>query len=295
MQFLVGAAFLISCAAFVGCYQGLPMPITIASAADGGRPDKLEWIDLDLVDMPNEDFREKRSESLIENLVVTLLRGSELNPIRLAPMGERYRIKSGVSRLLAYRKAGRTTIPAVVTDSESTPLEELLDAYWENEDREDFARLERAAFGIAMMKAGNLKQNAVAPLLRMSTGQFSKLLTIFEGASEHVKELLSSGKLYGTFAEKLAAIPDHAMQNDLADKAIKFKWKRSRLVGEIAAALGKKAERGPRKKTYQDEDGFYMKYPANWTLKQTMDAIKKAFKKLRRNDSSGPGSPQPSA
>lgn len=156
-------------------------------------------------------------EAGLTSLVDSIRELGVLQPVLVRP-GERegdYELIAGERRWRAARRAGLTTIPAVVR-----PLEDmgsLEQAVVENLHRADLNPLEEAAAYQQLIDDFGLTQEQAAKRVGKSRSSVANLLRLFQ-LPPAVQRLISEGSLSAGHAKALLTTPDRAFQEALAKR-----------------------------------------------------------------------------
>lgn len=153
---------------------------------------------------PRRTFGEEELEELAQSI---RLRGV-LQPILLRPdpeKPEQYQIVAGERRWRAAKRAGLTTIPAIVRDVDELALLEV--GIIENVQRTDLNPIEEAEAYGALMKRFGRTQESLAESVGKSRVHISntiRLLNLPESAREHLR----AGRISAGHARAALAAPD---------------------------------------------------------------------------------------
>ncbi|HKT50862.1 MAG TPA: ParB/RepB/Spo0J family partition protein [Candidatus Angelobacter sp.] len=167
-------------------------------------------IAIDLIDPnPYQTRRQIREESLIE-LTDSIRASGVVQPVVLRPAaGGRFQLVAGERRWLASKRAGKTTIPAVVRQISNEQAMEI--TIIENLQREDLNPIEQARAFERLSREFGLTQEQIATRTgkdRASIANFIRLLKL----PATVQDNLESGALsfgHGKALVSLAGFPDH--------------------------------------------------------------------------------------
>jgi ParB family chromosome partitioning protein len=185
----------------------IPQPAT-AVAAPGAQA--AADIAVDLIDPnPYQTRRHIREESLNE-LTDSIRSSGVVQPVVLRPIaGGRFQLVAGERRWLASKRAGKTTIPAVVRQISNEQAMEI--TIIENLQREDLNPIEQARAFERLSREFGLTQEQIATRTgkdRASIANFIRLLKL----PSTVQDSLESGALsfgHGKALVSLAGFPDH--------------------------------------------------------------------------------------
>lgn len=142
---------------------------------------------------PNRDQPRKRfDEEALDELAESIKRYGLIQPIVVAKKDNYYQIIAGERRWRASKKAGLTTIPAIIREDDEKKNKEI--ALIENIQREDLNAVEKAIGIKLLMEQNDLSQMEVADLLGKSRSAIANTLRILN-LDERVLELAKLGKL----------------------------------------------------------------------------------------------------
>lgn len=163
---------------------------------------------------PRKDF----SEEALEELASSIKEHGLLQPILVRPLTNgRYQIIAGERRWRASRKAGLSTIKAVVREFRDDEVMEI--ALIENLQREDLNPIEEAEGYSSLIKELGLTQEQVAKKVNKSRSYVANSLRVLslDGAS---RKCLKEGKISLGHAKALLSIEDLRLREDALKAAI---------------------------------------------------------------------------
>jgi len=207
-----------------GLGRGLSSLIPQAEQSTGGgdvdRPSLTEIAVGDIVPNPHQPRVHFDEESLSE-LAASIAQIGVLQPIlvRLTPAG--YQLIAGERRWRAAKRAGLTTVPAVVRTSDDISAVE--EALVENLHREDLTALEEAAAFLQLIEDFQLTHDDVARRIGKSRSAVTNTLRLL-GLPPEVQRLLADGKLSAGHARAILGTPDRSVQERLARQAAAEGW-----------------------------------------------------------------------
>ena len=159
---------------------------------------------------PRDQFDEDGLSALSESIRVV----GVLQPVLVRPLDDdRFELIAGERRWRAARRAGLSTIPAIVRAAEE--VASLEQALVENLHREDLSALEEAAGYLQLMEDFGLTQEAVAGRVGKSRSAVANTLRLFQ-LPPSIQGLLRSRRLSPGHARALLSTPDRAYQEALA-------------------------------------------------------------------------------
>ena len=146
-----------------------------------------------------------------------------LQPVLVRPVDGSYQLIAGERRWRAARRAGLSTVPAVIRTSDDVSAVE--EALVENLHRDDLTPLEEAAAYQQLLEDFELTHEEIAQRVGKSRSAITNTLRLL-GLPPAVQHLLADGKLSAGHARALLGTPDRALQEQLARQAVD-----GRLVG----------------------------------------------------------------
>jgi ParB family transcriptional regulator, chromosome partitioning protein len=191
-----------------------------AAVAAGDSPTLVEIPIADVVPNPHQPRVHFDEETLAE-LAASIEQMGVLQPVLVRRVGDRYQLIAGERRWRAARRAGLTTVPAVVrTTDDITAVEEAL---VENLHRADLTPLEEAAAYQQLIEDFELTHDDVAQRVGKSRSAVTNTLRLL-GLPPGVQHLLADGKLSAGHARALLGTPDRSLQERLARQAASEGW-----------------------------------------------------------------------
>lgn len=198
----------------------IPQSEQSTGAGVGERPTLTELSVGDITPNPHQPRVHFDEESLTE-LAESIAQIGVLQPVlvRLTPDG--YQLIAGERRWRAAKRAGLTTVPAVVRTSDDISAVE--EALVENLHREDLTALEEAAAFLQLIEDFQLTHEDVARRIGKSRSAVTNTLRLL-GLPPEVQRLLADGKLSAGHARAVLGTPDRALQERLAKSAAAEGW-----------------------------------------------------------------------
>ncbi|MCL2675410.1 MAG: ParB/RepB/Spo0J family partition protein [Firmicutes bacterium] len=164
--------------------------------------------------MRNENQPRKNfDEAAMNELVNSVRLHGVITPIIVVKKDERYMVIAGERRWRAARKAGLSTIPAIIRNYTAQQIKEI--ALIENLQREDLNPIETANAIKQLMQEYNYTQEAVAERIGKSRSAVANVLGLLTLVPS-VIGLIASGRLSSGHAKILTAIDDEKAQYELA-------------------------------------------------------------------------------
>ena len=218
-------------------------------ATDAAKPaepvDAVRLLPIGQIDPNREQPRRSFDEAALNELAASIRAVGVLQPIIVAPAGERFTIIAGERRYRASRLAELSEIPAIVRDWDSQKRLEA--ALIENLQRDDLNPVEEAMGVRRLMDEAGLTQERVAERLGKSRPAVANLLRLLN-LPDSVKQLLASGKLSAGHARALVTV-DPRRQVQLANLTVQQGWS-VRQLERICAQPVK--EEGPKPRKAKD-------------------------------------------
>ena len=182
--------------------------------------DAVRMLPIHSIDPNREQPRRSFNEEALKELAQSIKAVGVLQPIIVAPSGERFTIIAGERRYRASRLAELEEIPAIVRQwDEQTRLEAAL---IENLQRDDLNPIEEAMGVRRLMDEAGLTQEKVAERLGKSRPAVANLLRLLT-LPDVVRQMLIDGKLSAGHARALVTV-DRKRQIQLANLAAEQGW-----------------------------------------------------------------------
>ena len=214
--------------------------------AEAGQPqepvDVVRMLPIGQIDPNRDQPRRSFDEEGLKELAASIEAVGVLQPIIVAPSGDRFTIIAGERRYRASRLAGLDEIPAIVRDWDSQRRLEA--ALIENLQRDDLNPVEEAMGVRQLMDEAGLTQEKAAERLGKSRPAVANLLRLLT-LPESVKQLLAEGKLSAGHARALVTV-DPRRQVQLANLTVQQGWS-VRQLERICAQPVKEEEPKARK------------------------------------------------
>ena len=202
-------------------------------------------IDTGLIDPNPDQPRRDFPEESIEQLAASIREQGVLQPILVTPAADgRWRLVAGERRWRAARRAGLSSVPAIVRDLSLRDQMEI--ALVENIQREDLNPVETALGIRALMEQFGYTQEQAAGRLGMSRPAVANLLRILS-LPEELIVLVRKKDLSVGHAKVLAGVPEAETQLRLARMCLDQSWN-VRQLEEAVRALQKTQPPKPSRK-----------------------------------------------
>ena len=186
---------------------GKPLSQQNAPAGSNASPQE---IGVELIDANPYQTRRKIREEALNELVDSIKATGVIQPVVLRPAANgRYQLVAGERRWMASKRAGKTTIPAVVRQISNEQAMEI--TIIENLQREDLNPVEQARAFERLSREFGLTQEQIATRTgkdRASIANFIRLLKL----PASIQESLEAGTLsfgHGKVLIALVGFPDH--------------------------------------------------------------------------------------
>ncbi len=183
-------------------------PIAMPAAAQS--PTAPQEVSIDSIDPNPYQTRRRINETALEELAESIRVSGVVQPVVLRPIANgRFQLVAGERRWHASRRAGKTTIPAVVRQISNEQAMEI--TIIENLQREDLNPMEQARAFERLSREFSLTQEQIASRTgkdRASIANFIRLLKL----PEDVQDALEAGALsfgHGKVLLALAGFPEH--------------------------------------------------------------------------------------
>lgn len=185
----------------------------------------IQQIPLDKI-IGREQVRKRFDERALTGLSQSMRESGLHEPIHVLRLGgDKYSLLTGGRRVRAARKAGWTTIAAIVEDGELSDGDVWVRQIVENVQREDLTPTEKAKGIEGLMKATGANAAQTASKLGLTNGTVSKLLSILT-LSEELQRQIDAGELPVSAAYELTKLDDPEAQKKLASEAASGKLTR---------------------------------------------------------------------
>jgi ParB family chromosome partitioning protein len=206
----------------------IPSDLDDPTRLAGDAQDGTAGIDLDrarLIEVPIDALspnpnqpRVHFDEETLTELAASIREIGVLQPVLARDMGGGvYQLVAGERRWRAARRAGLTTIPAVVRKTDD--LSSVEQALIENLHRQDLTPLEEAAAFQQLIEDFGLTHEQVSSRVGKSRSAVTNTLRLMT-LPPSIQHLLADGRLSAGHARALLGSPDRAFQEHLAKRAV---------------------------------------------------------------------------
>jgi ParB family chromosome partitioning protein len=201
----------------------------------GAGSETLRELAIDAIEPNRYQPREHFDEERLNDLAASVREIGVLQPIlvRATEEPDRFELIAGERRWRAARRAGLTTVPAIVREVED--LHALEQALVENLHRQDLNALEEAAAYQQLMEDFGLTQEQVAQRVGRSRSSVANILRLLQ-LPPVVQRLIGEDRLSAGHAKALVGVRDRVAQERLAQRAVQ-EGLTVRQVEELARAL----------------------------------------------------------
>ncbi|HZD93934.1 MAG TPA: ParB/RepB/Spo0J family partition protein, partial [Candidatus Sulfotelmatobacter sp.] len=220
-----------------------PAPIAMPAPVASGPQE----VAVDLIDPNPYQTRRQINETALAELAESIRASGVVQPVVLRPGGDgRFQLVAGERRWLASKRAGKTTIPAVVRQISNEQAMEI--TIIENLQREDLNPVEQARAFERLSREFNLTQEQIAARTgkdRASIANFIRLLKL----PETLQEALETGAMSFGHGKVLLGLVGFPEQLEHAAREVMEKRLSVRQTEELAARLlnPERTEQKPQK------------------------------------------------
>lgn len=191
------------------------IPPEDSSHSDGG--DGLREIPIGRVIANRFQPRSYFDEQTLNSLTESIRTLGVLQPILVREVGDNFELIAGERRWRAAKRAGLSTVPAVVKITED--LGSLEQALVENLHRQDLNPLEEAAAYQQLIEDFGVTQEQLASRVGKSRSSVANLLRLFQ-LPPAIQKLVREETITLGHAKALLASPDRAFQEGLAKRIV---------------------------------------------------------------------------
>ncbi len=187
---------------------------------DFEKENRITTIALDLIESNPFQPRENFDEKGIEELAESIKEKGVIQPIIVREHGDKYQIVAGERRFLAAKKAGLSSIPAIIkdiTDEESAEI-----ALIENVQRKDLNPIEEALAYKRLIENFHYTQEELAKRIGKDRATIANSLRLLN-LPEEIIEKIKRGLITAGHARAILSLKDEGEQKRLAEEIIEKK------------------------------------------------------------------------
>lgn len=224
--------------------------------------------------------RQSFSPDSIEELAANIRQNGLINPLTVRVKEGRYSLVCGERRHRACKVAGMAEVPCVVR--EITDSEAMFLALTENILREDLNDMDRSRYLLRLKKELELTWPQVADALGLSEARVKQLAGL-AALPEPLQQSVQEGKVAGSTAQRIAAIQDDAVREELMGLASQGAITRQEVIQRTSNLLGSYRGRRPAEPLPEvDEEGQIQPLPAREVPAVRRMTVTQRFFEFRR-------------
>ena len=198
--------------------KGLGSLLGVESITEITEKSKNELMDIDMAMVVPTEAQPRQSfkEDTIKELAESIEKNGLLQPIVVRPMENgKYQIIAGERRYRAFKKLGRTMIPAIVRDYEDEEVDKL--QLVENVQREDLNPYDEAIAYLKLKEKYGLKQEDIAKAVGKSRPYISNMTRLLS-LEDEILEMLKNGEITVSHAKLILSLDTKEERLKLAHK-----------------------------------------------------------------------------
>lgn len=198
--------------------KGLGSLLGVESITEITEKSKNELMDIDMgMVVPTEaQPRQSFKEDTIKELAESIEKNGLLQPIVVRPMEKgKYQIIAGERRYRAFKKLGKSMIPAIVRDYEDEEVDKL--QLVENVQREDLNPYDEAIAYLKLKEKYGLKQEDIAKAVGKSRPYISNMTRLLS-LEDEILEMLKNGEITVSHAKLILSVDTKEERLKLAHK-----------------------------------------------------------------------------
>lgn len=176
----------------------------------------------EIVELPLEELRVNPyqprkvfNEQALDDLTNSIKEHGVFQPIIVKKSIKGFEIIAGERRVRASKRAGKTSVPAIIRDFTDAQMMEI--ALLENLQRENLNAIEEATAYVLLLKKLNLTQDELSKKVGKSRSYITNIVGILRLPSE-VKELVTDGKISMSHAKILSKMENPEQIKEIAHK-----------------------------------------------------------------------------
>lgn len=198
--------------------KGLGSLLGVESITEITEKSKNELMDIEMAMVVPTEAQPRQSfkEDTIKELAESIEKNGLLQPIVVRPMEKgKYQIIAGERRYRAFKKLGRTMIPAIVRDYEDEEVDKL--QLVENVQREDLNPYDEAIAYLKLKEKYGLKQDDIAKAVGKSRPYISNMTRLLS-LEDEILEMLKKGEITVSHAKLILSVDTKEERLKLAHK-----------------------------------------------------------------------------
>lgn len=198
--------------------KGLGSLLGVESITEITEKSKNELMDIEMAMVVPTEAQPRQSfkEDTIKELAESIEKNGLLQPIVVRPMEKgKYQIIAGERRYRAFKKLGRTMIPAIVRDYEDEEVDKL--QLVENVQREDLNPYDEAIAYLKLKEKYGLKQDDIAKAVGKSRPYISNMTRLLS-LEDEILEMLKKGEITVSHAKLILSVETKEERLKLAHK-----------------------------------------------------------------------------
>jgi ParB family chromosome partitioning protein len=205
-----------------GLGKGLASLIPPGASDATGVDDALREVSVTSIAPNPGQPRAQFDEESLSELTASIRALGVLQPVLVREVDtDQYQLIAGERRWRAARRAGLTTIPAIIRRADDRGVAEQ--ALVENVQRQDLTPLEEAAAFQQLIEDFGLTHDEVASRVGKSRSTVTNTVRLLQ-LPPAVQRMVAEGQLSAGHARALLATPDRALQEQLARTAVEEHW-----------------------------------------------------------------------
>jgi ParB family chromosome partitioning protein len=205
-----------------GLGKGLASLIPPGAGDAAGVDDALREVSVTSIAPNPGQPRAQFDEESLSELTASIRALGVLQPVLVREVdADQYQLIAGERRWRAARRAGLTTIPAIIRRTDDRGVAEQ--ALVENVQRQDLTPLEEAAAFQQLIEDFGLTHDEVASRVGKSRSTVTNTVRLLQ-LPPAVQRMVAEGQLSAGHARALLATPDRALQEQLARTAVEEHW-----------------------------------------------------------------------
>ena len=198
--------------------KGLGSLLGVESITEITEKSKNELMDIDMAMVVPTEAQPRQSfkEDTIKELAESIEKNGLLQPIVVRPMEKgKYQIIAGERRYRAFKKLGRTMIPAIVRNYEDEEVDKL--QLVENVQREDLNPYDEAIAYLKLKEKYGLKQEDIAKAVGKSRPYISNMTRLLS-LEDEILDMLKNGEITVSHAKLILSLDTKEERLKLAHK-----------------------------------------------------------------------------